>query len=114
MGCNLKSMADRLYESSLSRIFSGSLELIVLKTSQIKFVSDSEIQEQYLQSVRKHPQQDQCSGSTLFFLSKVLRAMNLQALFEELAEKMMLKPKDDHDRWLQNEIWQNFMLEKIP
>ena len=32
MGYSLKSMADRLYESSLSRIFSGSLELIVLKT----------------------------------------------------------------------------------
>ena len=40
--------------------------------------------------------------------------MNLQVLFEKLAEKLGLKPQDDRDEWLQNEVWQNFMLEKIP
>ena len=40
-GNNLKSMAERLYESSFSRIFSGTLELIVLKTSQIRFIVKS-------------------------------------------------------------------------
>ena len=112
---NLKLMTERLYESSLSRIFSGTLELIVLKTTPIKFISKSQIQEQYLSSIARHSQPGYCSGATLFFLSKVLRALNLQAMFEGLAETMFFKPKNDgQEQWLQNEVWQAFMLDKIP
>lgn len=82
-------------------IFEGLLELVVIKTKAVNVASSSSLQEKY---INQRPQE--ISGTLLYFMSKVLRKLDLKEVLEETFSATKFKIDTQGD-------WCNFILEDL-